>query len=112
MTINIFLVYHYESISIHTASEGGDIIEKHIKLFEYISIHTASEGGDCTRNGWIGSNFLFQSTPPAKAVTFLQLRIGSGMHISIHTASEGGDTLSGGNPKYDAYFNPHRQRRR
>ena len=59
-------------ISIHTASEGGDQQHIFLRARYVISIHTASEGGDkALRDDVITKD------------------------ISIHTASEGGDQGSG-----------------
>ena len=77
-------------ISIHTASEGGDEVVTCINRETGISIHTASEGGDKRTYGDCRMILTFQSTPPAKAVT-----IGNGVGITGAW-----------------HFNPHRQRRR
>ena len=99
-------------ISIHTASEGGDQQHIFLRARYVISIHTASEGGDADTLTEINWGNLFQSTPPAKAVTKQEQSSLKAQIISIHTASEGGDGGSNINVLNAPYFNPHRQRRR
>ena len=53
MTNLIVLDMDAYTISIHTASEGGDLITAEFQGLVIISIHTASEGGDTIINSVI-----------------------------------------------------------
>ena len=102
-----------KKISIHAAREGGDRSQQQDRIALPISIHAAREGGDTSPNQGFHNLQRFQSTPPVKAATQLEingkkLRIfqstppvkaattdGSDEYarimISIHAAREGGD---------------------
>ena len=60
-------------ISIHAAREGGDVVIAGIAIGAKISIHAAREGGDVGGSRGHSGTRRFQSTPPVKAATFLQL---------------------------------------
>ena len=103
-------------ISIHAAREGGDEAYKTAGLSANISIHAAREGGDIGNLLTAFSPFLFQSTPPVKAATYVtKCRALSEVFqstppvkaatyatfddctansISIHAAREGGDLVN------------------
>ena len=95
-------------ISIHAAREGGDKANQHrINKIE-ISIHAAREGGDSPFLWRSFTATTFQSTPPVKAATAVELERMHGAQISIHAAREGGDTTPSGVTTLESYFNPRR----
>ena len=60
------------SISIHSARVGGDIIDICAYSKIDISIHSARVGGDILNSAKETLNELFQSTPPVWAETLVQ----------------------------------------
>ena len=57
-------------ISIHSTREGGDATaQKELKALSDISIHSTREGGDMAGPAVSITDWIFQSTPPAKAET-------------------------------------------
>ena len=56
-----------------------------------VSIHAAREGGDELLQGEDEGRYQFQSTPPARAATPVQVKLPGQLGVSIHAAREGGD---------------------
>ena len=57
-----------------------------------ISIHAPREGGDGVLTSRVMRPTLFQSTPPARGATPVQIGVVRLEDISIHAPREGGDT--------------------
>ena len=58
------------TISIHAPRKGGDFDQSTSPMYLTISIHAPREGGDVPEIVKIESQYLFQSTPPARGATF------------------------------------------
>ena len=78
-------------ISIHAAREGGDSDNANKMGTSMISIHAAREGGDTSLHITCPRYSVFQSTPPVKAATTMDMLLQQRVLISIHAAREGGD---------------------
>ena len=83
----------YYDVSIHAAREGGDTVTSKMYNNPWVSIHAAREGGDMVTLLTAATLSLFQSTPPVKAATFIQIYDRLITMVSIHAAREGGDRI-------------------
>ena len=119
----------HSGISIHAPREGGDFAATDDLHGLIISIHAPREGGDSKSIRKPAPTLRFQSTPPARGATAINIKdnthSGISIHapregatggckrrdntetkISIHAPREGGDVNFGIEKKVYYYFNP------
>ena len=77
-------------------------------ILNCISIHAAREGGDDNQLNLRAALNGFQSTPPVKAATTMDMLLQQRVLISIHAAREGGDIRSYRLRLSNVNFNPRR----
>ena len=80
-------------ISIHAPREGGDLGDIPPIQGVQISIHAPREGGDDALNDLTDEQCEFQSTPPVRGATLMDVIEEDKKEISIHAPREGGDSV-------------------